>query len=255
VNSEKKAEERNYYERILSSVVSFLVSSGLSREEIRAALERELEAKATVVERAKRSPLGGNADTVFALVLHKWHREPRLLDDEAKPKPVKLLGKYPSVEALIREESPEAPARKLVAAMIEAGLVKKAKTGNYLPSSRIATVSSLHPMLVEHVTNSLVRYLGTVQQNTSPSRTAPTLIERYTHVPDLSVEMVDEFRDFAQSHGTGFLASVDDWLERRRAKIKSANNKGEGVSAGIHVFAYVENQTKKKIPTRRAKRA
>ena len=231
------------------------MASGLSEMDIREAVEKALVGRTTSVDKADSvSSLGGNADTIFALVLHRWHREPALLDSDARPLPIRLLGKYPSVEALVAAEKPEAPAKRIAASMQKAGLINKIRPGQYLPSSRIATVSSLHPMLVEHVTNSLVRYLGTVRQNTSSTRRVPTLIERYTHVPDLQETDIHDFRDFAQSHGSGFLASVDDWLERRRAKGKSKSGK-VGVSAGIHVFAYLEEHKAPPKPKRRAKRA
>lgn len=252
----EKVPEKDYYYRILGSVVSFLRSSGLSCADIKEAISDVLEREETKGKQKRTSSsLGGNADTVFALVLHRWYREPGLLDEEAQPRPIKLLGRYPSVEALISAENPEVTSKKLVSAMLGSGLIRKVKAGQYLPASRIATVSSLHPMLVEHVTNSLVRYLETVRQNTSSKRSSPTLIERYTHVPDLDVSDIEEFRDFAQLHGTGFLASVDDWLEKRRTKNKKSKGVAKGVSAGIHVFAYVEGPPSAPKATRRAKRA
>ena len=251
----KEASVSDYHHRIIESVVSFLMESGLSVTDISGAVEKALIGKTNLGEKVdSANSLGGNADTIFALVLHRWHREPALLDEDAKPLPMRLLGEHPSVEAMVAAEKPEAPAKRIALSMKNAGLVTKVKAGQYLPVSRIATVSSLHPMLVEHVTNSVVRYLGTIRQNTSSTRRVPTLIERYTHVPDLNESDVGDFRNFAQSHGSGFLASVDDWLERRRAK-KNSRKSESGVSAGIHVFAYLEERKPPPKTKRRAKRA
>jgi hypothetical protein len=169
---------------------------------------------------------------------------------------MRLLGKYPSVEALIAVEKPESSARKIALSMKSVGLVERNGKGKYVPKSRIATVSAIHPVLVEHVSKSLVRFLDTVRQNTSGNKGIPTLIERFTHIPDMRAIDVKDFRAFAQLHGSAFLASVDDWLEGRRVRRATKGERPKrGISAGVHVFAYIEDEKSKPKSTPRAKRA
>jgi hypothetical protein len=254
----EKNNNKDYYRRVLSSVLSFLRDGGMPASDVRSIVEGILAAQERGKSKtdAARKALGGDVDTIYAVVLHRWHREKLLLGEGARPRPIRLLGKFPSVEALVAAEKPEASARTIALSLESVGLVVKQARGKYVPKSRIATVSALHPMLVEHVSKSLVRYLDTVSKNTAKKRNLPTLIERYTHVPDLEKTAVPEFRAFAQSHGSAFLASVDDWLEGRRAK-RTGNVKAtrKGVSAGIHVFAYVDEPVASRSTTRRAKRA
>jgi hypothetical protein len=254
----KKNRNKDYYRRILSSVIGFLRDSGLAAGDARSLVNEILADPVRGESKSKTAnkELGGDVDTIYAVVLHRWHREKLLLDEGAGPRPIRLLGKFPSVEALVAAESPEASARKIALSLKSVGLVVKHASGKYVPKSRIATVSELHPMLVEHVSKSLVRYLDTVSKNTSEARTVPTLIERYTHIPDLEKSDVTAFRAFAQSHGSAFLASVDDWLEgRRTTRSKKEKATKKGVSAGIHVFAYVEEPAARRASTPRAKRA
>lgn len=251
-----KAEADVYFRRVLVSILDFLAASGLAADAIQEMTANWAKSRASnqLRRNIKRAELGADIDTVYASVLHRWHRDVVLLDEDAKPKGLTLYGKSQSVESLVRDERPRVSARRIVASMKNVGLVRKKKNGLFFPASRIATVSKLHPMLVEHVAKSLSRYLDTVRQNISPSRSVPTLIERFTHIPDLPRKELGNFRDFSQRHGSAFLAGVDDWLEPRRARRRGGKS-SKGCAAGIHVFAYIEDSKRTGSITPRAKRA
>jgi hypothetical protein len=248
----------HYLKRVMFSVLDFVSSSGLGMSEVDEFCREWAESRSVAARRKKRPDkdgLGADVDSVYALVLHRWHREPSLLDSSAKPIGIKLFGNYPSVEALVCSERSEAPARRLARSLVGIGLIRKRRDGLYYPVSRVATVSRMHPMLVEHVSKSVARFLSTVRENTSARKGAPTLIERYTHVPDLSPAELKRFREFSQHHGTAFLAGVDDWLEPRRTR-RRPDARRAGRAAGIHVFAYLDGPNKKGARSSpRAKRA
>jgi hypothetical protein len=175
------------------------------------------------------------------------------MDSRAQPKALRLYGAYPSIESLARAENTGGSAREIVKSIRSAGLVERAPGGRYKPKSRVATISTLHPMIVEHVAKSLTRYLRTIEQNTSAPKDKPRLIERFASIPDLSRKDLQAFREFAQTHGTVFLAGVDDWLESRRPRTRAASQ-GGGISAGIHVFAYVEDDAKRSSGAKKRRR-
>lgn len=227
-----------YYERVLSSVVDFLLLSGLPISEIRSLADTVLVKAALKSVSGEWSSANSGMETIPAVVLHRWHRDRDLLDSEANPIPLRLYGEAPSVEALVRDEEPHGSVRRIVDDMKSLGLVRKGSKHKYLPKSRVATIATLHPVLIEHVAHSLVRLLETVERNTSATTKKQGLIERFTHIPDLPIKEIPAFTTFSQEHGSAFLASVDDWLESRRAAAKSVGS----CSAGIHVFAYVEQQ-------------
>lgn len=243
-----------YSHKILAAVVDFLLRAGYSSEAIREKVEVLLmsAAKKQMSRHRKRVSGGGlrDDDTVSAAVLHRWHRESSLLDDNASPRPLRLYGAKDSVEALVRSERPSSPPRAIIEEMRSLGLLLR-KGSRYLPRARVATIDRLHPVLIEHVAKSLTRLLETVGRNTSERGVVP-LIERFTHVPDLPMSCVDDFRVFSQQHGSAFLASVDDWLEARR--VRNAKRATKGAAAGVHVYAYIE-QSKPSRATPRAKRA
>jgi hypothetical protein len=200
---------------------------------------------------------GRKHHSVHAAVLLKWHRELDLLDEDARPKPLALNGPWPSVMSLIRRVSEKEDACKTVAAMKELGLIQRTRAGKFLPVSDRATIASLHPVLIEHVANSLNRLLRTVKYNVSKSKAEDSLIERYTHLPRLKVSDVAAFKKFSQQQGSAFLASVEDWLQARNA---APGTRKKGVSAGVHLIAFVDRpearRTNRATASRsRAKRA
>jgi len=250
-------ESAVYLKRILFSVLDFASASGLEPSEmegILAAWMKSAKSKRGKLGVTERSTLGADVDQIYGLVLHRWHRESALLDQDAKPRGLRLFGKHPSVEGLIRAESGDGLARAIAQSLLDVGLVEKRRGGLYYPTSRVATIRRMHPMVIEHVSKSLSRFLGTVQQNTSGQKDEFVLIERYAQIPDLPKEEIRNFRKFSQAHGAAFLAGVDDWMEPRRKKRKSLT-KNSGCAAGIHVFAYVHEPEKPVPTTLRAKRA
>jgi len=71
------------------------------------------------------------------------------------------------------------------------------------------------------------------------------LIERVTLVPDLPSREVAEFKLFAREQGGALINTMNDWLERRRGEDIPRKTKSAGrLTAGMHVFAFVENNSK-----------
>lgn len=249
-------------QKALVSVIEFFLLNGVQPARIRNIVENRLaieSAHSVKGRESSKSKKVRSADTVAAVVLQRWHREPTLMDERAYPKPLPLFGRSPSLEALVRAEHPGETAKSIVRSMRAMGLVRLAANAKYLPVSRVATVSSPHPILLEHVSSSIARFLATVERNTSSAGKKHNLIERFTQIPDLSPREFAAFREFSQRHGSSFLASVDDWLEARRAKFGGKDRKS-GVAAGIHVFGYIDQASVPSISIRtkrprRAKRA
>jgi hypothetical protein len=253
------SKQVDYFATIFTSIVDFLLSSGAKPELLSSRLAEQITRfqQTTVSGRQGDANFGhSDVDTVFTAVLHRWHREPKLLDSRARPAPLRLYGPSPSVESLVRAESTPSRAKSIVQVMLAIGLLDKAPKNRYLPKSRVATVGSLHPVVVEHVAKSLSRYLETITRNTGNEVRKLQLIERFAHIPNLPAEQLDAFQAYSQDHGTAFLAGVDDWLESRRPKGRASATR-PGLAAGIHLFAYVENTTvpTKRTTPRRAKRA
>jgi Family of unknown function (DUF6502) len=192
-----------------------------------------------------------NVDLAFAgMILDAWHRNRRYVDSTAQPRAIPLRGKTPSVEALIRAERVAGDPIDLVERLRSLKLIVRCGRSRYKPANRFAVVAEPNSLVQQHAVRSLSTLLKTIKENLAESQTSGGLIERTAEVPDLPVECVTEFRDFARSQGWALLSTLNDWLESRRARRKGRHSR-RTVGAGVHVFAYLGNPTRRRFSAKR----
>ena len=208
---------------------------------------RALEEASNKSLRIRRERSGSLATA--ALVLDAWHRKRPYLDLNAVPRAVRLLGRGPSVEALIKAETGARSAKEFANRLRHLGLVIPHGRGLYVPSSDMALISGIDTMLMVHVERSLGALLETVEHNVTHRNERDRLLERFAEVPDLPVGELPAFRRFARLQGTVFLRTINDWLETRRVG-RSAAGSGSSrrvAKAGIHVVAYEKRRAPQKV--------
>jgi hypothetical protein len=225
------------YSNVLVAVFELILRSGTRAKELLPLCVKSLE-RAETKFRASRNDQSDGLITA-ALVLDAWHRDRRYLSARGTPKPVRLLGPTPSVEALIRiqkvREQPSAVARRLRAFR----LIVRCRTGLYKPASDAAVISARDPVILQHAARAVLTLLETVEQNLSGARSVAPLIERVAEVPDLPRRHVRAFQTFTHEQGKTLIRTVNDWLESRRVRRSSRKKTNGTVRAGIHTYAYV----------------
>lgn len=175
-------------------------------------------------------------------LIFRWQRSPNYLDEEGQPVPLRARGPAPSLEALFRagkiEKYFELGGLKHLQ---QSGLVRRTKNGQYVPRSEAMIVPTLTPEIVEVLAKTINRLLFTALQNTAiGDRKAIRLIERVTAVPNFPKKDLMAFKQFAMEQGGVLITTVNDWLETRRAKQRSSAMRKEPLTAGLHVFAFIE---------------
>jgi hypothetical protein len=229
----------SYQAKAIYSLLEFLQRSGLAKQDILQLVEgslRRLPRRAANQVNLKTRK-GSRVTYVVGLSLYRWHRDPDYIDGSGNPIPLALSGRSPSVESLIRHEKPEVAVKELVAEFKSLRLIKPAGNGLYLPTNIAGRIRTDHPILLEHLANSVVRLLSTARENTK-SKSDKTFIERFVHVPDLKISQISEFRDFSNQQAAAFLATIDDWLESNRA-VHNSTKPEKSVPAGVHAFAFL----------------
>ena len=225
------------YSNVLVAIFELMLRSGLRAKDLLPVCVRSL-------GRAEaKSHLNGSEDAgglvTAALVLDAWHRDRRYLTVQGTPKPVRLLGPTPSVEALVRIQKGRKHAVAVARSLKEVKLVVPCGRSLYKPASDAAVISAQDPLILQHAARALSTLLETVGQNVSSKGGLEPLIERFAEVPDLPSKHVRAFRSFTQAQGRTFLRTVNDWLEARRMRHKATLATSRTVRAGIHTYAYV----------------
>jgi hypothetical protein len=204
--------------------------------------DARLRAHVRVARRWKSSGKGLDYNTL-GYVIHRWRRSPRYLTDEGEPAPIRAQGRAPSIEALFREATRPSYFKLGLKHLIRLGQIKRTSAGRYLPCEVTMIMPTLTPEFFDAVAQTIQRLIATVLGNTSPSSSKSSrLVERMTFVPDLPRHEIPEFRRFALDQAATLVNTMDDWLESRRSPRKlRSRNKSRGVSAGLHVFAFIDD--------------
>jgi hypothetical protein len=234
-------------EQMMHALLLFLMDAGWSRDEVAQMLARAL--AGAYAARAEAEGLR-NSSTALSGVLFAWHRERRHVDATARPRPLRLRGPRDSVESLIRECGDAKRVDSVLRALISQGLIRRTAGNRYLPANHVATLRSYGPELGGYVGEAILNLMETIQDNLRPEYGGDTLIERAALIRDLPPRLSAQFKSFTQEQGSALIANVDEWLESHRAARTAARRGGarspggprRGVTAGVHVFAFLSNR-------------
>jgi hypothetical protein len=225
----------DYFRKMLTAVFEFMLVSGLSQTNTTRVVNAALDA--VTRKRSYETSFSRPSDLVTAcLVLDRWCRNRRYVDESAQPKAIPLHGPAPSIEALVKSERRR--GRLDINQLRSFGLITHVGGGKYKPSSPSGVVSGLSAGFQYQVAHTLFMLLRTIRSNMSVPEKKDRLIERFAEVPDLPIECAAEFREFAKEQGSLLLQTVNDWMESRRA-MTGDRVRSNGVVAGIHVYAYL----------------
>lgn len=230
-------QTRHEYERLLTAVFGLLIQCGVHEKDVSAIAARAL--KLAITKAMSLGQSGGGELETLGLVLDAWHRDRRYLTARGRPRAVPLLGRAPSVEALIRSEGSTFDPIELTYRIQSLRLVTPCAGNRYRPSSDAALVSSYGTSIVlQYVARCLISLLETVEDNLKRAPSSAPLLERSAEVPDLPSECVESFQQFSRLQGALFTRTINDWLETRRPRGHVTGTLTK-VRAGVHVHAYV----------------
>lgn len=233
------------YSNILVAIFELMLRGGVRPNDLLPLCMRS-------VERAEqRSRFSRKDETeglvTAALVLDAWHRDRRYLNNRGTPKPLRLFGRAPSVEGLIRLQRVRGDALGVARHLRSVRLIVPSGRGLYKPASDAAVISAKDPFVLQYAARALSTLLETVAQNVSRTRDLAPLIERCAEVPDLPRRYVREFQNFTHAQGRTLVRTVNDWLESRRVRRPSGRPLRGTVRAGIHTYAYVAPQRSRTV--------
>ncbi len=253
------AVSKDLMDSLVLSIVSFMNKAGMEPSEIEKSFRSGLRDLSLRMEDRRAPGRGGSAeigcDTIAGAVLRAWHRDPVYLDELANPIPLAQSGRGRTFSTLVKSQDPRADVDSLVKAMHRTRLIKKIGQEKYLPITSAATIGQMHPFAVDHVVKTVLRLVETVTRNMRLVDSKHSLVERYAHIPDLDASEAKAFSDFSRQQGAACLEAIEDWLEaRRNGKSRQASKRKSSLSAGMHVFAYLEQLPERKTKKRRASR-
>lgn len=175
-------------------------------------------------------------------VVYRWQRSSKYLDEDGKPLRIPSRGRAPSVQALFREINRMDYFELGLRHLRQLGRIQRTKSGLFHPCNEVTIVQQLRPELLELLVQTINRVVATVLHNTSlKDKSEVRLIERITAVPDLPEGEIGQFKLFAREQGGALINTMNDWLEHKRGDARARRTGASHVTAGLHVFAFVEH--------------
>lgn len=239
---------RELMDSLVLSIVTFMNKAGMRQAEIESSFRAGMQDLSARLESGSkeglRRPADIGCDTIAGAVLRAWHRDAAYLDDFANPVPLGVSGRGKTLATLVESQDSQADVAALIAAMQRTGLIRRLSNRKYLPTTSAATIGQMHPLAVDHVVKTVLRLVETVTRNMRLVDSNHSLVERYAHIPDLDAKEARAFSEFSRQQGAACLEAIEDWLEaRRKGKSRATSGKKSSLSAGMHVFAYLEQPT------------
>jgi len=235
--------ERKRVQKLLEAVftVCALQATIAEKDLVQIVEQARARGQRRVVALSKNRRIAVDFDAL-GLVIHRWQRSARYLDDDGRPLPISARGPAPSVEALFREIRRVRYFDLGLKHLQQLRRIRRTKSGKYLPRDATTIVPTLTPELFEVLAQTMDRLVATVLHNTSLRRqTSIRLIERVTSVPDLPQKQLFAFKRFAREQGAALIGTMNEWLESHRGKRKSRlEGAADRFTAGFHVFSFVE---------------
>jgi hypothetical protein len=216
----------------------FLLGKSATKAELAAVMQRAL-AEAEALRRDSKAL--SNLYIALSKVIHSWHDDRRFLDGNAKPRALTLKGRSDSIQALARIARVRVPYSRLVDSLLSQKLVRRAGPHRYLPTKSVVRLVRDGPELTGYLGQSILQLTQTLESNRRDRRTRRALLERAAIVDDLSPKDAAAFRRYCAEQGAAFISNANSWLESRRQRSPRAGAKSSGITAGVHVFAFLSS--------------
>jgi len=223
---------------LLRRVFRILRGCGFSEVELRAMAEKAV-SEIEQLQDSQPSRVTARQAMMCCDVVLKWRRDCDFLDADGAPRMLSKTGADHSFASLVRLCAPDEDPMKVLANLVELGVVRMAEDNSIeLVSESVVTCSGQDGLAVasECVLEHICGFLGSVEFNVfdKPSR-AKGRFERacYATVPK---ELVPVIQQLVSSRGQDFVDVIDEWLARRCVKTTEA---GTNVLIGAGAYLFV----------------
>jgi hypothetical protein len=169
-------------------------------------------------------------------LIWSWYITPGCVEPGGKPKPMKLYGPAPSIEAL---GAAYGLPRDSLAGHIELLLrlkgIRKVSGGKFVPVRQTLMVTDDVASMRRRGEKITMKLVEAFVHNIAEKNPAARELERSVHVSPVRVSDIPAFRRFLESQAIPFIEAIDFWLENHKAP------GGRGAEVIVEVFSRVSD--------------
>ncbi|MBV9725596.1 MAG: hypothetical protein JO299_10530, partial [Gammaproteobacteria bacterium] len=169
-------------------------------------------------------------------VLTLWYSDPRFLGPSGAPRPLPVLGKEESIEALARQVDPRLQAFEVVR-FLEAGRVLRRVGRRYVPRARALVLRGSDVADSFRKVRGLLGMLRAFDHNQRSKRQVPGWFEAFADNPRFPVRAIPRFDDKVRAHASKLLLQLDGDMHREE---RLADPDEPTVRIGVGVYRFEE---------------
>ena len=232
-STEQIRKARGCASRALEPLLRVLLATGLSRRQLIDVCERNLQRLSgpAMPARFRSLPHFEPLEHIIA----RWATHPAYLD-VGKPMRLRLKGKRPSFQSLVRSVVPSSSASFVLRALKRRRLVRVDRNGRAVLLSRFHPARVDGAVDIETITKMAIDFLRTYELNLLKNPPmGHGLFQRYAQMLNSDARLAPTFNKYVREQGQLFLETIDEWLVRHQPKKSSARPK-KRVRLGVGIY-------------------
>lgn len=222
---------------MLRPLLRVLLATGLSKRALIDVCARSVErlSRRATAARIRALP---HYEPLVNIVAH-WANNVGYLES-GKPMRLRMVGKRPSFETLVKSVAPSLSASTVLGALRRRRIVKVNRTGDVELLSRFCPARSNGAVDIESVTKMAIDFLRTYELNLLENpRMGEGLFQRFAQKHNSDERLAPVFNRHVREQGQLFLESIDEWLVRHQPKRGSTRRKKK-VRLGVGIYVINE---------------
>ena len=161
-------------------------------------------------------------------LLQRWHTDPAYLDRTGRPRPLRVQGRPPSFESLVKLSAGDIPVGAIKVELIRNGSVMEDAKGRLHALSRSMVPVDREEKLITGIASGLRALASTVAFNTRPENLGAGRIQRLSISEPMSEDSIKSMRAFFRQRIQRFADEMSDVLDEP-AQVQNGRRIGVGV--------------------------
>jgi hypothetical protein len=157
-----------------------------------------------------------------------------------KPIELRLSGKKPSFQTLVKSAAPSYPASLALQQLRRSGVIRRTRNDTIQLMHRFYPVRARGTVDIELFTKMMMDFLRTHEFNfLNDPGLGHGLFQRIAHNLNSDARLAPTFNKYAREQGQLFLESIDEWLVRHQPR-KSSRRPRKRVRLGVGIYVINE---------------
>ena len=170
-------------------------------------------------------------------ILTAWHVDTEFCDEQGQPNVLPESGPSGSLSSLLNRYAGDLPHGAIRKEMLQRGLIRELKDGQFRVLKRDFVFSELDPEVVSRMGTALHDHAATLEHNLNEERQSEPRFEAIAENARVRPATYRAFHKFVEERGLSFLEEMDAWLSENEVESSSdSNTKTLRLGVGVYLI-------------------